>query len=93
MANAQDGAEEGRRRRGDRRQAGFGDDIERAFCASHLAVPATGFPVQHRTDVATLRPVVVDRRPGAILLCDGAHPGDHFWPTGDAVDRNGPAED
>ncbi|HEU5431941.1 MAG TPA: hypothetical protein VFU81_09765, partial [Thermomicrobiales bacterium] len=42
-----------------------------------------GFPVQRRLGVATLTVRIVARRPGAVLLCDGAHPGPHRWPDGD----------
>ena len=79
------GGDDSRRRRGERRPAGFGDGIERAFCAALRHVPPPGFPVQHRTGVATLRRVVVARRADAVLYCDGEHPGPHWWPDGDEV--------
>ena len=80
------GRGEGGRRRGERRAyAGFGDELERAYCAAFYHAPPPGFPVQHRTGAATLRPAVVARREGAVLLCDGAHPGNHRWPDGEAV--------
>ena len=76
----------GGRRRGERRAyAGFGDEVERAYCAAFCHVPPPAFPVQHRTGMTTLRAAVVARREGAILLCDGAHPGEHRWPDGEAV--------
>jgi hypothetical protein len=56
------------------------------------AVPPPGFPVQHRTGVATLGPEVVDQRPGFVLICDGSHPGDHRWPF-DAASRVLPETD
>jgi hypothetical protein len=78
--------DEPRRRRptaAERRFAGFGDKVERAMCAawSHHIPP--GFPVHRRSGLATLVARTVARRPGAILLCDGAHPGPHRWPNGD----------
>lgn len=65
---------------------GFGDGIERAICARFQPAFATGFPAHHRTGVATISPVIVDRRPTAILLCNSLHEGPHFWPNGDPVD-------
>lgn len=79
------GGEEPRRRRGGARQPGFNDGIERAFCVAGEHVPPPGFPVQHRTGVATLRRTVVDRRDGSLLLCDAEHGGPHRWPDGEAV--------
>jgi len=77
---------DGGRRRGERRAfAGFGDEVERAYCTAFYHVPPPGFPVQHRTEMTTLRPTVVARREGAILLCDGAHEGGHWWPDGEPV--------
>ena len=83
---ARTGASEGRRRGGERRSyAGFGDGVERAFCANFRHLPPPGFPVQHRGGAATLRPVLVARREDAMLFCDGAHPGAHRWPDGEPV--------
>jgi hypothetical protein len=48
-------------------------------------VPQT-FPVLHRQGVTTLKVALVARRPAAILLCDGDHPGHHVWPDGTPVD-------
>ena len=80
------GEDEARRRRGDRRgSSGFGDGVERAFCARYRSNPPPGFPVQHRTGATTLRVVVVARRPEAVLLCDSAHPNGHQWPDGEPV--------
>ena len=79
--------DESRRRRGgpERRQAGFNDGVERAFCARYRVVPPPDFPVQHRIGSATLRPAVVARRPEALLLCDSSHAGDHLWPDHEPV--------
>ena len=67
----------------ERRFAGFGDEIERAWCAARGHRLPDGFPVQRRQGVATLAVRPVARRDGAILLCDGAHAGPHRWPDGD----------
>ena len=78
--------EEPKRRRptaAERRFAGYGDGIERARCAAQFHRIPPGFPVQRRVGVATLPARPVARRPDAILLCDGAHPGPHRWPDGD----------
>jgi len=85
-----DGSMDRRRKRaggGERRQgAGFGDEVERAFCAHFRhAIPET-FPVQHRQNLATKKALVVARRDGMILYCDDVHPGDHAWPDGTAAD-------
>jgi hypothetical protein len=82
------GDERRRKRPAGQRAAGdgFGDAIERAFCAAASPLLPETFPVQSRHDVATLLPAIVDRRAGALLFCDGQHPGPHFWPDGDAVD-------
>ena len=82
-----------RRRRGEKRQAGFGDDLDRAFCTAYQHEPPRGFPVQHRTGVATRRSLVVARRPTALLLCDGAHTGFHYWPNGEKAGDEGAGDD
>ena len=75
-----------RRRGGDKRHIGFGDGVERAYCTALQYRPPDAFPVVHRNDAATLRIRLVDRRPGAILLCDGQHGGAHVWPGGETVE-------
>jgi hypothetical protein len=77
------GGDEPRRRRAERRRPGFDDGIERAYCLLRGHVPPPDFPVQHRLGVATLRTVVVGRRPDALLLCDAEHDGPHRWPDGE----------
>lgn len=77
-------AKDDRRRRkppgAGRAQEGFGDDLDRVFCASYRRHLPSAFPVQERTGVA-VRPVrEVGRRAGAVLLCDCAHDGPCFWP-------------
>jgi hypothetical protein len=67
------------RRKSSNRYAGWGDGIDRVWCTARLQEPAQGFPVHSR--IAATRPVVVvDRREGEVLLCDGEHWGDHRWP-------------
>jgi len=78
------------KRSSDRKPAGFGDTIERAYCAASVHVVPPSFPVQHRTGVATLRPVVVASRPGSLLICDSGHPGPHRWPDGDIAEDGRP---
>ncbi|MDP9353813.1 MAG: hypothetical protein M3R02_00750 [Chloroflexota bacterium] len=89
-APAPDGPTDRRRKRGgasERRQgAGFGDDVERAFCAHFRQATPQTFPVQHRQNLATKKVLVVARRDAMMLYCDGVHPGDHAWPDGSAVD-------
>ena len=78
---------EGRRKRpAESRYAGWGDAIERAFCArAEHALPAT-FPVASHTGLATIAPAIVARRPDALLLCTFSHCGAHVWPDGEVVD-------
>lgn len=72
---------------GERRPAmAFGDGIERAVCTAYRRWEPDGFPIQHRTGLATRRISEVDRRAEATLFCDGAHPGPHIWPDGELVD-------
>lgn len=94
-AGNQQEAREGRRRRkegGDRRGVyGFGDDIERCTCLSHHHALPEEWPVHSRSNLATLRMIEVDRRPSAILFCDGAHTGPHLWPDGEIVGTSLPS--
>ncbi len=85
---AQRPPEEARRKRAaaEKRYAGWGDGIERAFCGycEHL-LPAD-FPVHSRHGVATIVPRVVARRPEALLLCTFDHAGPHIWPDGELTE-------
>lgn len=80
---------ERRRRPGGSRQrsAVFDDGVERMSCGGFQVAPPPKFPVHTRAGVATLRPLIVARREGAILLCDGAHEGTHTWPDGTSIDN------
>jgi hypothetical protein len=88
--------DERRRRRGtqDRQSAfGYGDGVERATCIFIRHTLPPEFPVQHRAGLATSRPIEVDRRPHAVLLCDRHHEGACLWPDGEPVSEDmGPAE-
>jgi len=66
--------------------------IDRQYCLRHRPVLPSRFPVMPRTDLATKRAVVVDRREGCELLCAGAHEGPHLWPDGVEVEEAAPAE-
>ncbi len=79
-----------RRKRGnDQRYAGWGDGLERVYCAraEHL-LPET-FPVASHAGAATIPATIVARRPTGLLLCTFSHHGPHTWPDGELVD-NGP---
>jgi hypothetical protein len=65
--------------------AGWGDGLERCMCLAVIACPPRSFPVQHRTSVATVEPIVIDRSDTRILFCDGLHEGPHIWPDGEVV--------
>jgi hypothetical protein len=80
--------EEGRRKRNPPRYVGWGDGLTREFCdrMSHRIPPA--FPVAAHGGAATIRAVVVARRPDALLLCTFDHCGPHVWPDGDVVDED-----
>jgi hypothetical protein len=75
-----------RRRTNEQRFAGWGDGIERAFCArAEQFLPET-FPVASHAGSATIPATVVARRPDALLLCTFSHHGPHSWPDGELVD-------
>jgi hypothetical protein len=82
-----DGGEDRKRRRsgGSERKGtnGFADGVERAYCLVARSVPAVSFPIQFRTGIATIAPIVVGKRDGAILYCDCPDHAVHFWPDGE----------
>jgi hypothetical protein len=80
-----------RRKRGsEQRYAGWGDGIERMYCArAEQFLPET-FPVASHAGAATISPTIVARRPDGLLLCTFSHHGPHLWPDGELVD-DGPA--
>jgi hypothetical protein len=87
------GGDERRRKRGGggerRSSSGYGDGVERATCIFYRHTFPPEFPVYHRPGLATSRPTEVDRRPGAVLLCDQNHDGECLWPDGDSVAKTG----
>lgn len=82
------GTDQPRRRRGadGRSQSGFGDPLDRYYCLRFATEIAPDFPIQHRSNTASLRVREVDRRSNALLLCDAAHHGEHQWPDGIELD-------
>ena len=80
-----------RRKRGsEQRYAGWGDGIERMYCArAEHSLPET-FPVASHAGAATISPTIVARRPDGFLLCTFSHYGPHLWPDGELVD-DGPS--
>ena len=79
-----------RKRSNEQRYAGWGDEIDRAYCSrAAQSLPET-FPVASHGGVATIPATIVARRPDAVLLCTFSHHGPHAWPNGELVD-DGPA--
>ena len=75
-----------RKRTNEQRYAGWGDGIERVFCArAEQFLPET-FPVASHAGAATIPATIVARRPDAFLLCTFSHHGPHSWPDGELVD-------
>jgi hypothetical protein len=79
-----------RKRANEQRYAGWGDEIERAYCARAAQSLPEAFPVASHGGVATIAATIVARRPDALLLCTFSHHGPHAWPDGEIVDH-GPA--
>lgn len=79
------GQEPRRKRGGEHRYAGWSDGLERAFCAASLRFIPNSVPVESHSGAATIPPVIVARREGAILFCTFAHCGLHQWPDGEVV--------
>ena len=73
--------QESRRKRGDQRNATWGDGVDRAWCTRALAFLPDTFPVESHSGAATIAPSVVDRREQMILLCNFSHSGEHTWPA------------
>jgi hypothetical protein len=79
-----------RKRTNEQRYAGWGDEIERVFCARAEQILPEAFPVASHAGAATIPATIVARRPDALLLCTFSHHGPHSWPNGELVD-DGPA--
>lgn len=75
-----------RRKRGnEQRYAGWGDGMDRVYCArAEQFLPET-FPVASHAGAATIPATIVGRRPGSVLLCTFSHHGPHVWPDGELV--------
>ncbi len=81
-------ASEGRRKRSvEARYAGWGDGVDREFCARAVQLLPLTFPVASHAGAATIPTVVVARRPDALLVCTFSHCGAHVWPDGQSVDE------
>lgn len=74
-------SDDGRRKKGSlaQRYAGWGDPVDRQWCTAATHVPPQGFPPASPQRAATVVPVAVARRPGAVLVCDGLHAGPCVW--------------
>jgi hypothetical protein len=80
-----------RRKRGnDQRYAGWGDGVERLYCARAAHILPESIPVASHAGAATIPANIVARRADRILLCTFSHHGPHIWPDGELVD-DGPA--
>jgi hypothetical protein len=75
-----------RKRANEERYAGWGDGIDRAYCArAQQSLPET-FPVASHPGAATIPATIVARRSESFLLCTFSHHGPHLWPDGEVVD-------
>src|SRR5215203_5631454 len=75
-----------RRKRGnEQRYTGWGDGIERVYCARAEQLLPQAFPVASHLGAATIAATIVARRPGGLLLCNFSHHGPHIWPDGELV--------
>jgi hypothetical protein len=80
-----------RRKRGnEQRYAGWGDGIERVYCARAEQGLPESFPVASHAGAATIPATIVAQRPDRLLLCTFSHHGPHVWPDGELV-GDGPA--
>ena len=66
----------------------FADGVERAFCTEMNSLLPAAWPVQHRTGLAVIPPIVIARLQDKMLLCDCQHNGPHVWPNGDVADSD-----
>ena len=79
-----------RKRTIQQRYAGWGDGIERAYCARAQQLLPETFPVASHSSATTIPATIVARRPESFLLCTFSHHGPHLWPDGELVE-DGPA--
>ena len=74
-----------RKRANGERYAGWGDGIDRAYCArAQQTLPET-FPVASHSGAAIIPATIVARRPDGFLVCTFSHHGPHLWPDGEVV--------
>jgi hypothetical protein len=78
--------EQRRRRNTEQRYAGWGDEVERAYCTEAAHELPSAFPVAVHGGAATIPRTIVARREGAVLLCTYSHCGPHVWPDGEIVE-------
>jgi hypothetical protein len=74
------------KRGSERRYAGWGDAITRAYCVRSVPALPAAFPVAAHEGAATIPATIVARRPDALLLCAFDHPGPHVWPDGETAE-------
>jgi hypothetical protein len=78
--------QDSRRKRGnEQRYAGWGDGIERVYCALAAHFLPESFPVATHAGAATIPAIIVAQHPDRILLCTFSHHGPHVWPDGELV--------
>ena len=75
-----------RKRANGERYAGWGDGIDRAYCARDQHSLPEIFPVASHSGAATITATIVARRSDGFLLCTFSHHGPHLWPDGEVVD-------
>ena len=75
-----------RKRAIEQRYAGWGDGLERYYCACATQFLPQVFPVASHAGAATIPATVVARRHDSLLLCTFSHHGSHVWPDGELVD-------
>jgi hypothetical protein len=68
------------------RYVGWGDELDREYCARAEWFLPTTFPVASHSGVASMPMAVVARRDGALLMCSFSHCGAHVWPDGERVE-------
>jgi hypothetical protein len=77
-----------RRKRGnEQRYAGWGDGMERVYCARAEQFLPQVFPVASHVGAATIPATIVARHPDGLLLCTFSHHGPHVWPDGELADE------
>ena len=84
--NAPRPPQESRRKRGgDHRGTGWGDQLLHSICIHALHELPPAFPVEHHLSTATIPRAIVARRDDEVLFCTYSHCGPHAWPDGEVV--------